>query len=534
MKTAPWMVPAAIVSLLFLPIHAQKDPLIAKGVGQVISDGTWVWAFADSGTSFSRIDLFETPPAITTQADLLPGVDGGVGRTRSLLLRYHYATTDSSTRTGLLTLDRRDEIEADTLIFKHKKSASATVAEAVRLGLTGLAIWRDTAYVTAGAAGLASLPLHPEGEGVTVDQRADFRNWIPGENTLNPSVRCDFSGNDKSCWLDSLDAYIKDLGMPAILGPVAVDSVAPDSIYLWVGTQRGLWKRHLGTQEVTQVEFPGVADTADFKIVNIVTDSKNGRIWAFSTGRYAVSTDHGATFHIPPDVAGATSPANLQGFNAGPEALVLGDTTWVNFNLDRPGLILFSGDTVRTNEVGDGEDDDLSDILLNGADGLNIIAGEGRLTQLAAVASGSRRMVVVGSTAKGLFYLPVDRADDGWVNINRQLKLSSELNEIITYPTLFTAARPDGHPDYVNIGYRLKKSGKVTITVYNYAMEKVKVLVKNAPRLAGARSENPLEDRWDGLDKSGRSVSVGLYYVRVESDKGEGGWGKVLAVAGRK
>jgi flagellar hook assembly protein FlgD len=86
----------------------------------------------------------------------------------------------------------------------------------------------------------------------------------------------------------------------------------------------------------------------------------------------------------------------------------------------------------------------------------------------------------------------------------------------------------------VNLGYRLKKDGKVTITVYNYAMEKVKTLVKSAPRKAGgSRSEVVSEDRWDGKDASGRNVSVGVYYILVQSDKGEKGWGKAIAVRGR-
>ena len=82
--------------------------------------------------------------------------------------------------------------------------------------------------------------------------------------------------------------------------------------------------------------------------------------------------------------------------------------------------------------------------------------------------------------------------------------------------------------------FSLKKDAKVTITVYNYAMEKVKTLVSNAKRLGGGnRSELSTEDRWDGKDKSGRSVSIGLYYILVEASDGEKGWGKAIAVQGR-
>ncbi|MCD6024542.1 MAG: hypothetical protein K0Q91_1458, partial [Fibrobacteria bacterium] len=59
--------------------------------------------------------------------------------------------------------------------------------------------------------------------------------------------------------------------------------------------------------------------------------------------------------------------------------------------------------------------------------------------------------------------------------------------------------------------------------------------VRNAPRQGGiARSENIGEDRWDGRDSGGRLVSVGTYYVRVESDQGEAAFGKVICVRGRR
>ena len=87
----------------------------------------------------------------------------------------------------------------------------------------------------------------------------------------------------------------------------------------------------------------------------------------------------------------------------------------------------------------------------------------------------------------------------------------------------------------MHLGYRLAKDGKVTITVFNYAMEKVRTVVRDAPRRGGiARSENPAEDKWDGTDASGRYVSVGVYYILVESDKGERGFGKAISVWGRK
>jgi flagellar hook assembly protein FlgD len=105
---------------------------------------------------------------------------------------------------------------------------------------------------------------------------------------------------------------------------------------------------------------------------------------------------------------------------------------------------------------------------------------------------------------------------------------------VITYPTLISGGKRCGE-EYSRFGYRLGKDGRVTITVYNYAMEKVKTIVRNARRATVAgRSENIAEDRWDGCDDSGRLVSVGTYYVLVESDQGEKAFGKVLVTRGRR
>jgi len=142
-------------------------------------------------------------------------------------------------------------------------------------------------------------------------------------------------------------------------------------------------------------------------------------------------------------------------------------------------------------------------------------------------------VLVSGSTLKGVFFRRLDR-DEDFTNINRLKSLKGSLGEVITYPTLLTAARNCGDA-HVRIGYRIKKDARVTITVYNYAMEKVRVIVKNAPRRGGiARSENIADDRWDGCDESGRFVSVGTYYILVASDQGEKAFGKAIVTRGRK
>jgi hypothetical protein len=132
---------------------------------------------------------------------------------------------------------------------------------------------------------------------------------------------------------------------------------------------------------------------------------------------------------------------------------------------------------------------------------------------------------VAGSRNRGLYFL---KSGGDWVNINRRRKVEKDLKEVITFPTIFDGSEP------VGIGYQLNKDAAITIEVYNYAMEPVKTIVKNSERKGGGgRSENPNQDRWDGRDANGSFVSAGVYYVKVKSDKGYRGWGKVMVVSGR-
>ncbi len=518
-----------MVSLNLATAWSQDNALAAKTIDRVASDGRYVWAFADSGTSYSVIDLSQDPVGIATFLDSLPGVDDALGRTHSVLGRFHYALTDSLIKTGLIHVERQNRNHQDSLRFSHKKSDGSAALSVTHL--TGLAMWRDTVFIAAGQAGWAKLPLKAEGGAPVGDALAQWQGFAVGKDSLVATLSCRF--NEKACSTAPLDSVAKKFGTLETVETLAIDSTQADSVSLWLGTGHGLYRYVLGSAQVTHVSFPGVDDTASFTVRRIVVQ-KGGTIWAFSSGRYAVSRNGGQSFHLPPDRPGLTKVSELQGFSAVPEALLLGDTAWVNFNFDKPGLVLFRGDSVLSNEVAKGEPTELGDILLDAADSLDITREEGSLHNLTSVQTGGKTWIVIATSGKGLFYRDL-HGGKAWNNISRQKVVKNGLGEVITYPTLLTAAKVNGQPEYVTVGYRLKKDGKVTITVYNYAMEKVRTVVSNAPRKGGgARSENPVEDRWDGMDSQGRPVSVGTYYIRVQSSNGDGGWGKVLAVAGRK
>lgn len=506
---------------------AQSDPLVSKTISRVIADDDGFWAFGREKLEFSRIDPFKEPLDIRNgKLPFNAGIRGGLGRKTTALLFYDYALNDSVTVGGLANLQRDGSVEQDTIGFLRpgKQNNSLTLG----VELSALCAWGDSVVVGGGNAGFAVAKAGLESERALAGDSLFFRALPDGEDTASASLRCALN---KTCDVSPLTAIAEKIGTPDSVAALAVDTSA-DSAWLLIGTNTGLRRGLLSGNSFPPVSLPKSSPAAPIRIERIHVDAARNILWVFSASEYFFSGDHGLTFHRAPRVPGiASDPDSLTGFDPVPEAVSIGDTTFVNFNLDNPGLVVFRKDSVTAN----GGTGDFADILLDADDGLPIQRGQSRLTNLAYVSKGGLTVLAAGSTQAGLFLRRSGgSAGNAWVNVNSMKAIKGGLEEVITYPTLFTGTAPDGTPEYVNLGYRLKKDGKVTITVYNYAMEKVKTVVKSVPRKAGgSRSEVVSEDRWDGKDASGRNVSVGVYYILVQSDKGEKGWGKAIAVRGR-
>lgn len=518
---------AACVGLLAGLASAQSDPLVSKTISSVIADADGFWAFGRERLEFSRIDPFKEPLDIRNgKLPFNAGIRGGLGRSSSAMVFYDYALSDSITVGGLANLQRDGKVFQDTLSFvRQDKKNNLTLG----VELSALCVWRDTVVVGGGNAGFAVAKAGPESDRPLAGDSLFFRALTDGEDTAAASLRCALN---KTCDVSSLTGLAETIGAPDSVAALAVDSSAADSVWLLIGTHTGLRRGLLSGNSFPPVSLPKSSPSAPIRIERIHVDADRNILWVFSASEYFFSGDHGLTFRKAPRVAGITSaPDSLTGFDPVPEAANIGDTSFINFNLDNPGLVVFRKDSVTANR-GTG---DFADILLDAGDGFPIQRGQSRLTNLASVDKGGLSVLAVGSTQAGLFLRRSGGSGaNAWINVNSLKAVKGGLEEVITYPTLFTGTAPDGTPEYVNLGYRLKKDGKVTITVFNYAMEKVKTLVKGAPRKAGgSRSEVISEDRWDGKDASGRNVSVGVYYILVQSDKGEKGWGKAIAVRGR-
>lgn len=507
----------------------QSDPLVSKTISRIIADDAGFWAFSADGLQFSRIDPFPAVLDIRNgSAPFKAGIRGGLGRTSTALVFFNYPQADTVTVGGLASLDRAGKTKTDTVAFFR---SAGNTGVTVGVELSAIALWHDTLIVGAGTAGIAVTGAKAEGEGAVAGDSLIFRALPDGEDTGVAAIRCAVNNKNK-CPVSALTAVAEKIGSPDSVSVLAVDSSA-DSVWLLIGTHTGLRRGLLSGNSFPKVSLPAIKPSSPIRIESIHVDAARNILWVFSGSEYFFSGDHGATFHKPPRIAGvASAPDSLTGFNPAPEAVNVGDTSFVNFNLDNnPGLVLFRKDTILANS-GAGN---FSDVIFDAADGLPIQQGQGRLTTLAVAKQGGQTALAAGTTSRGILLRKTGGSNTGlWTDVNSLKGLKGGLQEVITFPTLFSGTARDGSPEYVNLGYRLKKNGRVTITVYNYAMEKVATIVKSAKRNGGGgRSENPGEDRWDGKDSGGRHVSIGTYYILVESDQGEKGWGKAIAVHGR-
>jgi hypothetical protein len=525
-KKIGWFTTLGIASSMAVAL-GQTDPLVSKSIPLIFADKDHLWAMSGDGTHYSYIDPFVVPVAIRNGSLPFRGpVRGGLPRRESVLLYHNYFKSDSETVAGIGVLYRDAKTNLDSLIFLRTKLHNNFTTLGIEV--SALANDHDTLLIGAGRGGFARAKLKTEGTGILNSDSLDFLAFPANSDTAMMAFRC---AVNKRCNVQGLDSVSK-IGEPDSVAVLAVDSSAADSTWLLIGTHAGLRRGLIGGRNFPKVTLPADKPGKNIRIERIVLDSKRNILWVFSGSEYFFSSDHGLTFRKPPNIAAATTkPSSIFGFSPAPQAVNIDDTTFINFNVNRPGLVIFGKDSMAVNS-GEGT---LGDAIFDAEDGLNISQGEGQLTSLATVRTASVTVLAVGSTAKGIFLRKTGTGQDGsWTNINSLKRIKGGLDEIITYPTLFTGVKASGEPEYVNIGYRLKKDGKVTISVFNYAMEKVKTLVEGVPRKGGgSRSEVPIEDRWDGRDAGGRPVSFGTYYILVESNQGEKGWGKAIAVRGR-
>jgi hypothetical protein len=70
------------------------------------------------------------------------------------------------------------------------------------------------------------------------------------------------------------------------------------------------------------------------------------------------------------------------------------------------------------------------------------------------------------------------------------------------------------------------QSASVTLDIFDFGMNRVRTLIKDAPRFGNAE----IDEIWDGTDDAGRGVLNGVYFYRVTIGANESEWGKIMVL----
>lgn len=142
------------------------------------------------------------------------------------------------------------------------------------------------------------------------------------------------------------------------------------------------------------------------------------------------------------------------------------------------------------------------------------------------------------ATPEGLFYEPfeTDSSESDLKLARRARKIERALEETYAYPGILTLHRD--RPSKTRFAYNLSRDARVSIRVFDYNMDLVKIVTDNKQRLAGSnrasgRSEIADEDSWDGTNEAGNTVAPGVYYYRISTSTGERSFGKLIVALQR-
>ncbi|MDD3094630.1 MAG: hypothetical protein WC372_01235 [Candidatus Neomarinimicrobiota bacterium] len=118
-------------------------------------------------------------------------------------------------------------------------------------------------------------------------------------------------------------------------------------------------------------------------------------------------------------------------------------------------------------------------------------------------------------TADGLV-----RSDDGgysWKIFRRVNTGFSELPGLSAYPNPFSPSHMNrmGGEGYVRIHCELSASARISIAIYDFAMQRVKALVEDVPAESGVT-----EFVWNGRNGLNNLVANGVYFIRMTTDSG--------------
>lgn len=360
---------------------------------------------------------------------------------------------------------------------------------------------------------------------------------------------------------------------------VVADKPSPDSTVLWTGTAAGIYKFIYTPPDSTDTLFTpadsatGFADTViHYALINFVTCS-------FIDSIYCDSADLADTYHVEIDtlVCDGDTLITIDSVRCDSLGLVV-DTDYVSYT--RPGIagnfvvclalqtfgtkkIIWAGTqpTIYVNEflaVSKSQDNGKTwsttlpgDLVWNFAFQDSIV--------WAATSSGLKK-----STDLGQSWSTYDFIQDSFDSLGNQIT-SPEYFAVRTIADTVWAGGADGlvkttdggltwrvFRTYVPLGtpgsktayaypspfspllstgitrihYLPKKDGRVTIKVYDFALNLVAKVLDNEFRQAGVE----YDQIWDGRNQDGKIVANGVYFFKVEAEGGQKEWGKVAVI----
>jgi hypothetical protein len=129
--------------------------------------------------------------------------------------------------------------------------------------------------------------------------------------------------------------------------------------------------------------------------------------------------------------------------------------------------------------------------------------------------------VIWVGTELGLARRNIDQ-DSSWT-ITRNFKATDSEDDVFAAPVPYSPINNNGR---LSIHYPVEQSGEVTVEIYDFAMNLVRVLAENRYRDGGG----DYFETWDGYNGRGDMVAVGIYYIKVAYSAGEIRWGRLAII----
>ncbi len=129
-------------------------------------------------------------------------------------------------------------------------------------------------------------------------------------------------------------------------------------------------------------------------------------------------------------------------------------------------------------------------------------------------------LVFVG-TELGLAIKHID-PDSSW-SITRIFAETKSADEVFAAPVPFSPVNNNGR---LSIHYHVEEDAEVTVEIYDFAMNLVRVVAENRYRSGGS----DYFETWDGYNGGGDMVATGMYFIKVIYSTGEERWGRLAII----